>query len=176
MILQHSVIKYVQEDHLSLNDEIVKDMVDRLHDHDLREHLRSGHIKDENPESDFDVDTKESRPPGGVVRCVGRSFQSIVLDPRYDVLLFAYADERSHPIDESPRRLLEQLALVMRKFPDIIIASLNVSNNDIPGRFLPSRYAASLPRLTMFARNKKDRPIHFQEAYVIFHFYFCIRA
>lgn len=100
------------------------------------------------------------------MRCVGRSFQSIVLDPHCDVILFVYTNEKSHPIHESPRRLVEQLALVLRKFPDIVIASLNASNNDVPKEFLPSEFASSLPRLSMFARNKKDNPVHFQEAYV----------
>lgn len=46
-----------------------------------------------------------------------------------------------------------------------MVASLNASENDIPEQFLPRRFEASLPRLTMFARNKKDYPIHFQESY-----------
>ena len=99
---------------------------------------------------------------------MGRSFRSIVLDPRCDVLLFVYKDEKSHPVHESPRRLVEQIALILRKFPDIVVASLNASNNDVPKEYLPSEHAASLPRLSMFPRNKKDYPAHFQEAYVLF--------
>jgi len=91
---------------------------------------------------------------GPVKVIVGHSFKDIVLDPSKDVFLELYAPWCGHCKSLAP--IWEQLATLLTNEPDIVIAKIDATANDLDPKY---EKVHMYPTLHLYKRNDKDHPV-----------------
>jgi len=136
--------KYPFDSSQSWDKETVRDFVQAVLDGKIEPFLRSQPIPEKND--------------GPVKVVVTKEFDKIVLDNKKDVLVEFYAPWCGHCKKLAPT--YEQLGEIFKEDPNIVIAKMDASENDLPAK--SSISIEGLPTIVLFQANSINHPVVYE--------------